>query len=80
VRYLTDAELIAARRGGPLEPYAAQRTGLPPRRGRGVGSTNRLSSISWRRSPPGHAQPSSDWTATARTPRPSVISSESHAA
>jgi hypothetical protein len=49
VRHLTDAELIAARRGGPLESYGAQRFGLPPRRGRGVGSINRMSSISWRR-------------------------------
>jgi len=60
VRYLTDAELIAARRGGPLEQYAAQRTGLPPRRGRGVGSTNRMSSISWRRTAPSPARPSSE--------------------
>jgi len=60
VRRLTDAELIEARRGGPLEPYGAQRSGLPPRRGRGVGATNRMSSISWRRSPPSHTQPSSN--------------------
>jgi hypothetical protein len=69
VRSLTDAELIAARRGGLLEPYAAQRSGLPPRRGRGVGSTNRMSSISWRRTPSGHAPPMVDAIVSRTKPR-----------
>jgi hypothetical protein len=59
VRHLTDTELIAARRGGPLEPYGAQRSGLPLRRGRGVGA-NRMRWISSRTRPSQGASPSSN--------------------
>lgn len=49
VRYLTDAELIAARRGGPLEPYGAQRTNLP---GRNVGAFSSARPMTWTRRRP----------------------------
>ena len=61
VRHLTDTELIAARRGGPLEPYGAQRSGLPLRRGRGGGAANRMRWISSSRMRPSQgASPSSN--------------------
>jgi hypothetical protein len=48
VRTLTDAQLIAARKGGPLESYGAKREGLPPR-SRDLARRSTKWALSWRR-------------------------------